>query len=197
MYRLRRYVPSLVIAVILATGASAALAGTTKTQAHIYEPFTSSGKPAVHVSSTVRGSCNGGSAAIDRDDAWRCFTGNFIYDPCFSSSKAKGIVLCPTGPGSTSAVEIKLTAKLTFGDKAKPSTSGTPWAVETTSGLKCLISTGATSVIDHRRANYFCGKGKNVLWGSPSRKSEPWTIYSAPATATKLTQTVKLSVAWF
>ena len=48
-----------------------------------------------------------------------------------------------------------------------------------------------------QRANYFCTKTKDVMWGSPSRKSEPWTIYSAVPTATRLTHKVKLSVAWF
>jgi hypothetical protein len=33
--------------------------------------------------------------------------------------------------------------------------------------------------------------------GAPSRAAEPWTIYSAPFNATKLTQRVGISVAWF
>jgi hypothetical protein len=186
-----------VIAVLLTAAAGAALASTTRTSVVIYQAFTSSGVPALHVKSTVKGSCNGGSSAIDRDDAWRCFAGNDVYDPCFSSPKAKGIVLCPDGPWSSSGVEIRLTAGLTGADRRKPSTAGTPWAIETTSGAKCVLDTGATSVVDHQRANYFCTKTKDVMWGSPSRKSEPWTIYAAPATATKLTSRVKLSVAWF
>ena len=186
-----------VLVAIGAALAGSALAGATRTRTHIYEAFTASGAPAVHVKSTVRGECNGGSAATDRDDAWRCFSGNDVYDPCFSSSKAKGIVLCPTGPGSSSAVKIKLTARLSDGNRGKPSKSGAPWAVETTSGTKCELNTGATTIVDHRRANYFCEHSTSVLWGSPSRESEPWTIYSAPATATKLTRKVKISVAWF
>jgi hypothetical protein len=177
--------------------ASVALASGVRTRTHIYEAFTSAGTPALHVKSTVRGSCNGGSAATSRADAWRCFAGNFVYDPCFSSSAAKGIVLCPAGAWSSTGIEIKLTGRLVFGNKGKPSTSGVPWAVETTSGAKCEIATGATSVIGGRRANYYCQKSKSWLWGNPSRKAEPWTLYTAPLTATKLTRTVKLSVAWF
>jgi hypothetical protein len=187
----------LLAVALVAVGASPALARVTRTQTHIYQAFTSSGAPAVHVKSKVRGDCNGGSAATDRADAWRCFAGNFVYDPCFSSSAANGVVLCPTGPGSTSAVEIRLTAGLTDGNKGKLSTSGVPWAVETTSGALCGLNTGATTVVDHRRANYFCAHSKDWLWGAPLRKSEPWTIYSAVPTATRLTHKVKLSVAWF
>jgi len=186
-----------VAAVAISACASVAGASPPRTQTRIYEAFTSAGTPAIHVTKTVHGSCNGGSAAIDRNDAWRCFFGNYVADPCFSSSAAKGIVLCPTAAWSSSGTEIKLTRPLADGDTGKPSISGQPWAVETTSGTKCQIDTGATSVVDHQRANYFCQKGKDVLWGAPSRKAEPWTIYAAPATATKLTKKVKLSVAWF
>jgi hypothetical protein len=184
-------------AAALAAGGGVSLAHTARTRVAIYHAFTASGAPTFHVRSTVHGTCNGGSAAIDRDDAWRCFAGNFVYDPCFSSSRAKGIVLCPASAFSSYGVEIKLSSKLTDPDRRKPSTSGDPWAVETTSGAKCEIDTGATTVLDGRRANYFCAKGKDVLWGSPTRTTEPWTIYAAPATATKLTRKIKLSVAWF
>jgi hypothetical protein len=188
-------------AVLAVAGASAALAtaslaGVTRTRTIIYQAFTSSGKPAIHVTSTSRGNCTGGSSAIDRADAWRCFSGNFVYDPCFSSSQAKGIVLCPVGPWTSAAVEIKLTARLTGGNTRKASTSGNPWAVETPFD-KCELATGATSILDHLRANYYCQTSKNILWGYPSRKSQPWTIYSAPPTATKLTRRVPIRVAWF
>jgi hypothetical protein len=198
----RAKVSSLIAAVVLAAGAAAgvgaALAGAapTRTRAIIYQAFTSSGKPAIHVTSTSRGSCNGGASAINRSDAWRCFAGNFVYDPCFSSPKATGIVLCPLGPWTASGAEIKLTAPLTGANKGKPSTSGHPWAIETSTD-KCVAATGATSILDHLRANYFCQTTKNALWGYPSRTSEPWTIYSAPGTATKLTRKVAIKAAWF
>jgi hypothetical protein len=105
-------------------------------------------------------------------------------------------VICPLGPWTSAGAEITLTGRLTGANKGKPSTSGNPWAVETPSD-KCVLATGATSILDRRRANYFCGTSKNVLWGAPSRQSEPWTIYSAPATATKLTRKVPIRVAWF
>jgi hypothetical protein len=201
MYRARL---GLVIASIVvaagaagAAGVAGALAAAARTRVVIFEAFTASGAPAIHVTSAVHGTCNGGSSAIDRNDAWRCFAGNFVYDPCFSSTAATGIVLCPAGAWSGSGVEIKLTAKLIGANRRPPSTSGDPWALETTSGLKCLLATGATSFLDHRRANYFCGKNKDVLWGSPSRRSEPWTIFAAPSTATKLTRRNKVGVAWF
>ena len=87
--------------------------------------------------------------------------------------------------------------KLKHGNTKKPSTSGLPWAIQTTTGLRCVIATGATSVVQKQRLNYFCLKSKDGLWGSPSRKHEPWTIYIAPGTSKKLSKTVGIRTAWF
>jgi hypothetical protein len=189
--------------IAVATGLAVAASVTpalaaTHTAAKIYEPFTAAGAPSVHVSRTIRGSCFSGSDSAIRKDAWRCMSGNFLYDPCFSSSKAN-FVLCPAAPGGASVIKLKLTHALPHGmaDPGKPSTKGLPWSLETTSGAKCAFAGGATSVIGGRRLNYFCGKSTIGLWGSPNRKTEPWTIFSAPFQAKKLTQKVGIKTAWF
>jgi hypothetical protein len=185
----------------VSASAAAAVAGsdrseTVRTKTHIYEAFTASGKAAIHITKTVHGYCYIGSLAAARDDAWRCISGNGLYDPCFSSHKAKGIVLCVFAPWQRSGVEIKLTKRLPKPYAGKPSTSGLPWGIETTAGLKCLFATGGTAAIGHDRANYDCTNNQ-WLWGSPSRKSQPWTIYIAPLTAKKLSTRAKIAVAWF
>ncbi|HUA45797.1 MAG TPA: hypothetical protein VMA77_11245 [Solirubrobacteraceae bacterium] len=190
---------ALLAAIVLAAGVPAAAAGM-QTQTSIYSPFAASGQPAAHVVSTVRGHCWTGSLAVNHQDAWRCLSGNFIYDPCFSSAAAAGIVLCPaSGPWGSSAIEIKLTQRLPskFGNKGGPSTSGVPWALVTLAGWKCKLATGATTVIDGERQNYFCTGTKDALWGAPSRASEPWRIYAAPNGATKLSRRVEIKSAWF
>jgi hypothetical protein len=176
-----------------------ATAGATHTRTHIYEPFTAAGAPAKHVAKTVRGSCWEGSSAAFRSDAWRCMSGNFIYDPCFSSAHAAGIVLCSSAPWSASVVKMKLAKQLprSMGNPHGASTKVLPWAVETTAGKKCAVVSGATKAIGNRRANYVCGHSKQWLWGSPMRKSEPWRIFAAPIQANKLTRTVGISTAWF
>jgi hypothetical protein len=167
-----------------------------RTQTHIYEAFTASGKAAIGVSETVHGYCYIGSLAAARDDAWRCISGDYLYDPCFSSHKAKGIVLCLGAPWQRSGVEIKLTKPLPKPYAGNPSTSGLPWGIETAAGLKCVMATGGTTAIRGVRANYGCTSNE-WLWGSPSRKSQPWTIYIAPFDAKKLSTRAKIAVAWF
>ena len=190
----------LAATVLVAVAATAVALAATQTQTSIYSPFTASGESATHVKSTVRGHCFTGSLAVNHQDAWRCLSGNLIYDPCFSSAGAAGIVLCPaSGPWGSSAIEIKLTEKLpsNLGNKGKPSTSGLPWALMTVAGWKCKLATGATSVVDGKRQNYFCTGTEDALWGAPSRKSEPWSIYAAPNRAKKLSRRVAIKFAWF
>ena len=57
--------------------------------------------------------------------------------------------------------------------------------------------TGATTVVHGVRLNYFCTGTKNGLWGSPSRRSQPWRIDAALPSARALRRRVGISAAWF
>jgi eukaryotic-like serine/threonine-protein kinase len=182
--------------VAIAAGAlSASAAAALQTKTVIYQAFSASGKPAIHVTSTVKGSCFSGSSEADRNNAWRCSVGNFLYDPCFSSAAAPVIVLCPKHAWSRSGIEIQLKKALPtqFGNKKKPSTKGTPWAMRTTSGLKCVFQGMGPFVSKNVFADYACAGG-TWLWNQPNRKQQPWTIKSGAKTPT---QTVQVKTAWF
>jgi hypothetical protein len=174
-------------------GVSAAAAAGTRTV--IYRAFTSSGQPAIKVAKLVGGSCFSGSSEADRKDAWRCMTGNFIHDPCFSNPKANGIVLCPTHAWKRSGIEINLSKPLPkkFADTPKPSTKGRPWAMKTFSALKCVLEGMGPFVSPKVFGDYACTNGQ-WLWGQPNRKASPWTIRIGK---TKPTGTAKVKVAWF
>jgi hypothetical protein len=64
------------------------------TAVHIYAPFGMSEAPVLPIARTVTGYCWTSSNATDRTDAWRCMTGNYIYDPCFAASRVAHFVLC-------------------------------------------------------------------------------------------------------
>jgi hypothetical protein len=158
-----------------------------KTTATIFQAFTFTGAPTIHTG-TKPGHCYTGSLTIDRNDAWRCFVGNTIYDPCFSSSRAHGVVICPN-PQLKGGVEIRLTSGLphAFANTRMQSLKDQPWDIQLTSGRYCSFSSGASEVVRGKRLNYFCGPGtKYGLWGFPRRSSEPWTIFIGPLTATSL-----------
>ncbi len=193
---------ALIVVAMLAggvLGVSTVAVASQKTSARIYEAFKSNGDPAIHVTKTANGSCFSGSIAADRNDAWRCISKNILLDPCFSSTKATGIVLCPFRPWERSGVKLKLTKPLPkkFGNTKKPSTSGLPWGIETTSSLRCLILTGMEPTLPPKHfGGWVCANGK-YLWDKPKRTTEPWTMYLASAHPTKLTKKVNVKIAWF
>ena len=175
---------------------SNAVAGA-KTSATVYEAFSYHGLIVPHVQ-VKSGYCWVSSGVTRRDDAWRCFVGNTIYDPCFSSEFAGGVVVCPI-PWANAGTEIQLTKPLpmTVGHTA-PSGKLQPWAIQTASGADCVLaSVAGPPPIHGRHLNYFCGANAKVgLWGFPDRRFQPWTIFSAPVNATALSRRVAIRHAW-
>lgn len=162
-------------------------AARTETAATIFQAFSPAGIPRIHTRS-ASGYCYTGSLTINRSDAWRCFVGNYLYDPCFSSPRAGGVVICPNLQVN-GGTEIRLTKSLPFGqaDPGGPSLRDQPWNIQLTNGRHFAFSSGASDVVHGVRLNYFCGVGCNYgLWGYPRRRFQPWTILIGPFNATAL-----------
>jgi len=172
-----------------------------KTTVSVYRAFTTSGLIVPHVR-IDSGYCWEGSNVSGRYDAFRCFVGNYIYDPCFSSPvPGDQVVVCPTDPATETAIAIHLTKPLPSTFAHAPASPGmTPWAVETDSGEVCFFASGASSLVGGLRENYFCGNGGkgNALWGFPDRKGQPWTMIETAADATTLSGGRRVAVrhAW-
>ncbi|MCW2685361.1 MAG: afsK7, partial [Mycobacterium sp.] len=145
------------------------------------------------------GHCWTSSETTPRHDAWRCMTGNYIYDPCFSSPRTATLVLCPVEPWRNRGVKMRLTRALpgAMANHGSLTVRNQPWALELYDGRKCVLAGGASSILEGRRLNYFCQHGGSTgLWGFPDRGTQPWTIYSAPYTATLLSEHVPVRDAW-
>jgi hypothetical protein len=126
-------------------------------------------------------------------------SGNLLFDPCFSSPRAAGLVLCATAPWRNAGVKLRLTAALprAMANHGAPSLRNQPWALELLNGRRCLFTGGATASVEGKRLNYFCTAGaSNGLWGFPDRRGEPWSILSAPAAATHLRKHEPIRRAW-
>jgi hypothetical protein len=185
----------VVLALVAASATPAASAQAARhTIASVYEAFSYHGVVVPNVSQVEPGYCWESSNVTPRLDAWRCFIGNSILDPCFSSEFANNVV-CPM-PWSHTAVEINLTKPLPRpSNHAAPSLRLQPWAIETTSGATCMSASGAAPVLHGKRLNYLCSS-RLGLWGEPNRKTEPWTILSAPPSAQELSHHAAIMRAW-
>jgi hypothetical protein len=172
-----------------------AAATSTKTKAHVFRPFSPTGRSRLRTK-TRRGDCFTGSLATVRRDAWRCSIGNRIVDPCFSSRRAPDAVLCPRAAWKRTGIRIKLRQPLPRPRGKRPSIKLRPWALELVDGRHCGMETGATEAIGGTRANFDCDAGNDWLWGFPDRSTEPWTIFIAPYGATELSGRAPINRAW-
>jgi hypothetical protein len=170
-----------------------------KTSVHLYAPFSGGGLAnGIRVQRSARGYCWTSSGADARPDAWRCFVGNYIYDPCFSDGvSGANYVVCPLYTPLSKVLRINLTRKLprSTGAKANP-TRFPPWTVQTASGKWCTILTGATGEIAGMRINYGC-TGGGYLLGVPSRSSPRWKIFFAKRYKSSQLTSIYLAAAWW
>lgn len=166
-----------VVALALLVLAGAAGAGTRTTRVTVYRPFAGGRlAPGFVVAHAARGSCWTGSIADERSDAWRCFVGNVIHDPCFSDPRVHGWVACAVAPFGRRVLRLNLTKPLPRkqANRGRPG-RGDPWAVKLPGGTVCTAFTGATFLYRGLRASYGC-TSKAFLAGSPNRSRPTWTM---------------------
>lgn len=153
--------------------------------------------PGVHVLQRGRGYCFASSIADPRPDAWRCFVGNEIHDPCFSGGGT--FVLCPYGtPDSHDALQLRLTKPLPQG-QANPAGDPTrrpPWVIVTAGGAYCYRLTGTTGIVAGKTVTYECA-GASSLAGTPNRAKQVWTISLLPTGTSKRWVTTAIRAAWW
>src|SRR5436190_1573183 len=171
-----------------------AAATSIKTKARIVRPFSATGRSRLRTK-TRRGLCFTGSLATVRRDAWRCFVGNGIVDPCFSSSHVSGVVLCPRAAWKHTGIRLELRQPLPRAHGRRPSIKLQPWGLQLVDGRHCGMVTGGTEAIGGKRANFAC-TGNDWLWGFPNRSTQPWTIFNAAAGATVLSARAPIRRAW-
>jgi len=75
---------------------------------------TSSGKllPGYSISGHIRGYCWTTSNNSMSSAAWRCMSGNFIYDPCYAPTHSTHVVYCMQSPSSKKLLAMTLTKPL-------------------------------------------------------------------------------------
>ncbi len=193
--RMRRLLPLLVLALAVASPAGAT---PQKTVVNRYVAFQGSALAGgLQAGATSRGYCWEGSMSdYGRADAWRCFRGNEILDPCFShSASGRPYLVCAVTPWARRVVLLKLTKPLPLKSANKAQTETDPWALATANGRRCTLITGATSLVQGRRISYGCTDG-SILLGSPRHRVGGWTIFWARNARTASPAQVGVTEAW-
>jgi hypothetical protein len=170
----------IVLAVALAAGGVAAAA--VRTRAIHYEPFAGA-KPAAttHVVNRTPGHCLTSSTSRRRD-AWRCFAGNFVYDPCFSAVS----VSRPT--------YVSLTSRL----PAPANSTGPPllWEVQTSKGATCRLTSGALGVLAGKVPHYSC-TDRAFLGGYVHQVGHHWWAWRTRTYGRPVWRRAAIARAWY
>jgi predicted Ser/Thr protein kinase len=167
----------------------------TPTATKIFNPVAPAGGLAVSVTKTEKGNCWTSSNTAARPDAFRCMSGNFIYDPCFTTQP--GQALCPVnGPWTNKGVLLTNAgpAQGVIPNK-DDGTKGLPWAIQLPDGTDCEAISGATTEVAGQRLGFQCGGGVG-LYGDVQRSGSVWMIYVGTAHSATLAAK-PIAVAWF
>jgi hypothetical protein len=125
-----------------------------------FSAYDASGQLAAKVADRAHGSCWTNSVAAPAPDAFRCFAGNNILDPCFArpGGNATGEVACLATPWSAATV-LTLTEPL---PKADPDAGNRAWAFQLDNGARCVASTGTVPQVQGINLGYHCTDGADA-----------------------------------
>jgi hypothetical protein len=146
-------------------------------------------------STATRASCTPGSEAIGQ--AYRCFAGNYVYDPCWAEKAATPTVLCVPDPWSRTDARLGVSGGLA----AIPNEGavGEPWGVELQDGKRCVLFQGAHSAFRGATIDYDCGPSLSLLHGL-RKGSGGWVARSVVTDKSghmSAGPNEKIAIAWF
>ena len=139
-----------VLSGVLSVAGASAFAEAPETQITVFHPSVPSGPGAA-------GSCSGGANTFEDANAWRCFKGDEIYDPCFSVKDNPGAVVCDADPASGKAgFLVKLKDPLPKRDAIDEAMAKRPWIMKLADGEVCRPMDGAVGTIAGLEAGWDC-----------------------------------------
>lgn len=142
-------IPSMALVVVLALAQTSIAGPMQRTQVSIFQPAIPEGTPR-------SGECWTSSNAVVRPGAWRCMVGNGIYDPCFSTPRLSGAVICDANPATgAQGFVLKLTKPLPQSSPGVPS-QPRPWLLRLADGSRCEILTGTIAFVAGLDVPYGC-----------------------------------------
>lgn len=167
-------------------------------QVHV-SPVTAAGLPVAGYRVTARAAnaqCSPGSEAIGQ--AYRCFAGNAVYDPCWAEKAAAPTVLCVTNPWLHTAARLRVSSPLEPIPAEGGGGPGEPWGIQLAGGQRCSLAQGAHGTFEGTVVDYYCTPGLSLLRGL-NRASATWTAHSVIGKSGELSRgpTEQIVIAWY
>jgi len=147
-------------------------------------PVLADGQPVAGERITDRGTAQCEAGSDSAGQAYRCFSQNVVYDPCWldNADPSQATVLCQEQPWSTQITRFSIPAGglEAFLGPPQPIDPGSPWGVQLSDGERCLAVQGTHDSFDGKVVDYACGANyDHVLLRSLDRSSSSWTYQSA------------------
>ena len=198
-----KMISALVLASLLAAcGAAAGRSSTDAATRRVrLSPVNANGAPAggFRVASTAASAtCEPGSEAIGQ--AYRCFAGNSIYDPCWAEKAATPTVLCLPYPWAHGDVKLLVREPLgAIPSQGRGPGLAEPWGLELASGQRCVLAQGAHSMFAGRVIDYYCSTRLWLLRGLTESRPEWQASSVVVAQSGKLARgpVQEITIAWF
>jgi hypothetical protein len=189
---------ALAVATLAGCASARAPALTATRRVHV-SPVGADGNPVKGFRTTTTTShagCEPGSEAIGQ--AYRCFAGNTVYDPCWAERAATPSVLCLPYPWSVTDVRLEVDAPLTPIATIPAATPNEPWGLELANGQRCELFQGAHTLFDGRVIDYFCNSRLSLLRGLTT-STAVWRAASVTVTGGKqaLGPSEQIKIAWY
>jgi hypothetical protein len=167
--------------------ASSPPAGATVTKIRVFAPYDRSGAPTAGVAAHRSGSCFTTSITVTAADAYRCFAGNAILDPCFASPDARHVLECYLAPwGHPIQLRVHTLPRASTTVKITR-----PWAIELVSGLRCVVTNGTPSLLRGIALSYECSDGFAGLRTPAGR-----TMTALYRASDGLVRVTRVTIAW-
>jgi hypothetical protein len=136
-----------------------------------------------------------GADSADQN-AWRCFSGNGVYDPCFAPPQVSDVTQVACFETPLSGVDMMtLTTPLSYASTGVTGNTGSiapPWFMELANGDQCGLITGAVSGAGGVTLPYGCQSGSA---STPNTTTEPWTVKYLP-NGSHVISYVAVTTAW-
>ena len=179
-------------------GASPSTAAPRTQQVHV-SPVTAAGARVAGFRVTSRAAhaqCSAGSEAIGQ--AYRCFAGNTVYDPCWAEKAASPTVLCVAEPWLHTAARLQVSSPLGPIPAEGGGGPGEPWGLQLASGQRCVLAQGAHGTFDGKVVDYYCTPSLSLLRGL-DRGSASWTARSVIDKSGRLSsgRTEQIAIVWY
>jgi hypothetical protein len=167
--------------------ASSPPVGATVTKFRVFAPYDRSGAPTAGVAAHRSGSCFTTSITVMAADAYRCFAGNSLLDPCFASPDKRLVLECYLAPWSR-PIELRVR---TLPSASSPLTITRPWAIQLAAGARCVATNGTPNLVRGVALSYACPDGFAGLRTTTGR-----TLTALYRATDGLVRVSRVTIAW-